>query len=136
MDISVNCSDCGERLPSQWAHEVADLPCPACGSIRKNIHMEIIEDVGVSVHDGMKAKLKDPNQPSKKNPRVEVFAGSDLRKSDGRWMNKERVIDKDRDYYKETVSDPETGEVIHHTEEPLSDHFGHGSAKFKKSDDV
>ena len=135
MDINVNCSDCGKRLPSQGAHEV-DIPCPVCGSNRKNILMEIIEDVGVSVHDSMRTKVKDPSLSSRKNPRVEVFAGSDLRKSDDRWMNKERVIDKDRDYYKETVSDPETGEVIHHTEEALSDHFGHGSAKCKKTDDV
>ena len=98
--------------------------------------MEIIEDVGVHMHDSLKAKVKDPSLPSKKNPRVEVFAGSDLRKSDGRWMNKERVIDKDHDYYKETVSDPQTGEVIHRTEEQLSDHFGHGSAKLMKSGDV
>jgi hypothetical protein len=98
--------------------------------------MKIIEDVDVSVHDSVKVKAKDPSLPSKQNPRVEVFAGSDLRKSDGRWMNKERVIDKDRDYYKETVSDPETGKVVHHSEEPLSSHFGHGSAKFKKSDDI
>jgi hypothetical protein len=30
---------------------------------------------------------------------------------------------------KKKVTDRETGEVIHHSEEPLSDHFGHGSAK-------
>jgi|TARA_B110001450_G_C17324859_1_gene360958 hypothetical protein len=36
-----------------------------------------------------------------------------------------------KDEYKEKVTDRETGEVIHHSEEPLSDHFGHGSAKFR-----
>ena len=56
--------------------------------------MEIAEDVGVKIHDNM----KDPVFPFKKNPRVEVFSRGNLRKSDGRWMKKERVIDKERDY--------------------------------------
>ena len=46
-------------------------------------------------------------------------------------MQKERVIDRDKDQYKETVIDPQTGQVIHQNKEPLSEHFGHGSAKFK-----
>ncbi len=33
----------------------------------------------------------------------------------------------------EKVTDPETREIIHHNEAPLSDHYGHGSAKFKKN---
>ena len=63
--------------------------------------------------------------------RKDIFAGDDLRKSDNKWMKKERVIDKDNDHYREIVTDPETGEVIHECEEKLSDHFGHGSDKPK-----
>jgi len=47
-------------------------------------------------------------------------------------MKKNRVIDKNNDKYFEQVIDPETGETVHHCEEPLSEHFGHGTAKFKK----
>lgn len=61
--------------------------------------------------------------PSKKNPRQDIFTGDDLCKSDNKWMTKERIIDKDKDLYKETVIDPATGEVVHHYQEPLSDHF-------------
>lgn len=136
MNLNVRCSDCSVTLPVEWEHESVDRPCPKCGSIRKDIQMEVVEDVGIEVHDSMKAKVKDPSLPSKKNPRVDIFAGDDIRKSDGTWMKKERVIDRDRDYYKETVIDPKTGKVIHHNEEPLSEHFGHGTAKFKKSDDA
>lgn len=46
-----------------------------------------------------------------------------------RWLKKVRVIDRENDQYREKVWDPETGEVIHACEEPLSQHFGHGSAK-------
>ena len=50
-------------------------------------------------------------------------------------MKKSRVIDKYKNEYKEKVTDPDTGEVVHHNEEPLSEHYGHGYAKFKKEDD-
>lgn len=91
--------------------------------------MEILEDVPIEAHDNVRMKLKDPSLPSKKNPRLDQFAGADLRKSDGRWMQKERIIDRDRDLYKEVVVDPKDGTIVHQNEEPLSDHFGHGSAK-------
>jgi hypothetical protein len=93
--------------------------------------LNIIENVGLEIHDSLRAKAKNVNMPSKKNPRVDIFAGDDLRKSDSKWMTKERVIDKDKNLYREIVKDPATGEIVHHDEEPLSDHFGHGSAKPK-----
>jgi hypothetical protein len=45
------------------------------------------------------------------------------------------VIDRDNNRYFEMVTDYESGEIIHHCEEPLSEHQGHGSAKPKKSID-
>lgn len=83
----------------------------------------------IEMHDALKGKVKNKNFPSKKNPRREFFVGDELRKSDGKWMKKERNIDKDNNKYKEIVTDPETGEVVHHCEEPLKKHTGHGSAK-------
>ncbi|GGC77821.1 hypothetical protein GCM10011382_04710 [Vreelandella lutescens] len=80
--------------------------------------------------------MKDKNFNSKKNPRYEFFEGDDLRKSDGKWMQKSRVIDKSKDKYVEKVIDPETGEVVHLCKEPLSKHFGHGSAKFKTDENA
>ena len=32
-------------------------------------------------------------------------------------------LDRERDTYREVVTDPETGELIHHCEEPLSEHL-------------
>lgn len=34
-------------------------------------------------------------------------------------------------WYSEKITDPETGEVLHERHEPLDQHQGHGSAKFK-----
>jgi hypothetical protein len=45
------------------------------------------------------------------------------------------VIDRANDYYHEKDVDKDSEEVIHECEEPLSQHFGHGSAKPKKNKD-
>jgi hypothetical protein len=43
----------------------------------------------------------------------------------------ERTIQRDRNWYAETVIMRDTGEVVHHCSEPLSQHTGHGSDKPK-----
>lgn len=58
--------------------------------------------------------------------------GDDLNRKTGLWMKIKIIIDRDNDAYQETVSDPRTGQIIHHTDEPLSEHQGHGSARSKK----
>lgn len=131
--IAVRCTNCGQQLPSEWASEIIKPPCPKCGSLKKEISIAIVEDAAIKIHESLRGKLKDANFSSKKNPRVDFFVGDDLRKSDGKWMQKERLIDKNNRQYREVVIDPQTGEIVHHVEEPLSDHFGHGSDKFNKS---
>jgi len=43
--------------------------------------------------------------------------------------NVERTLDRDTDRYTEKVTMRDTGEVIHGTDERLSEHTGHGSDK-------
>jgi hypothetical protein len=45
------------------------------------------------------------------------------------WSQRVKVEDKRSNRYLESVTNSETGEVIHHCSEPLSRHRGHGSAK-------
>lgn len=134
VDVQVICSDCGAELPSGWAHQSTEQPCTRCGSIKRYVNMTIHDNVGVQIHDSVRGKAKDATRPSKANPRLDFFHGDDLRKSDGRWMRKDRVIDKDNDRYMERVVDPTTGSAVHHCEERLSQHVGHGSAKTPKKD--
>jgi len=55
----------------------------------------------------------------------------------GRWVKKERRIDRASDRYVERVTDPVTGEIVHECDELLSEHRGHGSVKPKaESPDV
>jgi hypothetical protein len=81
----------------------------------------------------MRLRTKNKTLPSKKNPRLEMLIGDDKWKDKGRWVKKTRIIDRDRKRYRETVVDPETGEVIHHCDEPLPEHKGHGSDKRGRS---
>ena len=48
-----------------------------------------------------------------------------------KFVLREEVIDRDKDVYFEKVTDYEDGRTIHHCEERLSEHKGHGSAKKK-----
>jgi hypothetical protein len=48
-------------------------------------------------------------------------------------LQQERVIDRKNNVYHEKVIDPVSGTVIHECDEPLTDHFGHGSAKEKNN---
>ena len=129
VTFSVTCGKCNESLPTEWAHSAIENPCINCGALEKNVAMNIVEEANFEVHDKLKGKVIDDSFPSKKKKRVEFQAGEDIRKSDGKYMKKQRVIDKDNNRYFEEVIDPETGEVVHRREEPLSDHVGHGSAK-------
>lgn len=64
---------------------------------------------------------------------VEIVKGADWSTRFQRYMQKLRVIDREKDLYKENVFDPQSGRVIHNWKDPLSKHTSHGSAKGKKS---
>ena len=112
---TAECRGCG--------HSFNDPPslnpsyCPQCGSDELNINLRIFENIGLSIKDRLDGKVIDPSLPSKKKVRKEFMVGADKRISDGEWMDKERVIDRDNDLYKEKVVNPKTGEIVHHCEE-------------------
>jgi DNA-directed RNA polymerase subunit RPC12/RpoP len=130
--MHVKCFDCQTLLPSESASSKEEAPCPECGSVRKDITLSFEEEM--PMHDAIRGKVKDSNMPSRDNPRIDFFSGDDLRKKDNKWMKKSRTIDKNNNLYKETVIDPETNEIVHHCEELLSNHQGHGKAKVKKDE--
>lgn len=43
-------------------------------------------------------------------------------------MHIDRVIDREKDRYMETIKD-KNGNIVHQTDEPLTEHQGRGSAK-------
>ncbi|MDO8891950.1 MAG: hypothetical protein Q7V00_08925 [Sulfurimicrobium sp.] len=77
----------------------------------------------------MRLKAK---RPGVKKPIAEGRYEPSVQRATGITMRLERFLDRLRDLYKEKITNPTTGEVIHECEEPLSKHQGHGSAKPKK----
>jgi hypothetical protein len=53
-----------------------------------------------------------------------------------KWMHRQKTENRREDRYTETVTDPDTGEIGHHVDEPLSKHRGHGSAKKASQNDT
>jgi hypothetical protein len=70
--------------------------------------------------------------PERASWAAKCFFGYEWFQSARKWVYKEWIINRRDDHYREVVTDPETGEVLHHCDEPLSEHRGHGSAKSKK----
>ncbi len=129
----VTCGQCGEQLPEEDVRQTTSPPCPTCGSIKRSLALSL-SDAKPPYHESLTGKVKDPTRPSKDKLRLHFFTGDEIRSADGKWMKKEWEIDKDCEpaWYTETVIDPETGEVVHHCDEPLKNHTGHGSAKPKE----
>lgn len=122
---SIHCVKCETEINEPSSIKPEDRkPCPTCGSTARLFKKKL--EGTVSFHDSVKMKLKAA--PTGKTT-MEQFSGDDLHKKSGRWMTKQRVIDREKDKYKEVVTDPETGKVIHRCDEPLSKHTGHGAAK-------
>jgi len=129
----LRCTGCGAVLAAgAMAGAVASpAPCPNCGSTQQTLHLAFTDQVLIKARDRMEMKVKDDSFPSKKKVRKELIQGFDVRISKGDYVYKEREIDRDNNTYREHITE-ETGEVIRSVSESLTDHFGHGSAKFKK----
>lgn len=127
---SFECRDCGEVYPE------SQKVCPKCGSTHKIIYIS-----GISAKIGVKARIegmkgKNFHFPSKKKLRWEWVSKDTVQRGDGvTRIHLYRYRDRDNDVYEETVTDLETGAIIHECKEPLSEHRGHGSDKNKHNYD-
>jgi hypothetical protein len=71
-------------------------------------------------------------RPGHKKAAAEGVSGDAFYHTESKWVQKERLIDRQANRYREKVTDPATGKVIHECDEPLDQHRGHGSAKPKE----
>ena len=127
--IIVVCGKCKCELAEEPNTEASQrVPCPKCGSTSRSFEVTAHATLTIKEKMGMQGR-----HPGKGRPFIEQVAGDDLHQKSGKWMKLSRVIDRENDSYKETVTDPTTGEIVHHCDEPLSKHTGHGDAKRKKS---
>ena len=120
---SVRCAKCGIPIDEALDSPAGRRPCPSCGATTRAVHVEVPDTL--TLRESIRFKRKDSNGKALS----EGLRGDDLHRDSGKWMKKEREIDRANDVYREVVTDPETGKVTHRCEEPLSKHTGHGSAK-------
>jgi len=125
---TTECADCGASIDDDEAATNMRKPCSVCGSTRRIYNVSIMETFVALDGYGLKAK-----RPSQKKPYVEDLSMPDYSHNREKHVHRQRVIDRDNDHYFEKITDYETGEVIHHCEEPLSQHQGHGDAKRKNN---
>jgi len=122
---TVRCGNCGIDLK-----ESTNTPpdkrtgCPSCGSMSRHFSVSISGTVTVRSMLGLKGRHATGGRPF-----IEQKIGDDLHRKSGRWMRLERVIDRARNWYRELVTDRETGKIVNQCDGPLSDHRGHGAAK-------
>jgi len=126
----VKCADCLTILDEAPSIPVEQrTACQNCGSTARVLEAEIAETM--TLRDALGIKIR---RGAGGRPFYEAKSGADLYRATGRWMERHLVVDRENDRYVERVSDPETGEVVHVCEEPLSEHRGHGTAKKKSFD--
>lgn len=127
VKVCAKCDFCWEGPEDESINDRE--PCPECGAIGRKVSIHIAE--GITTRESIGGKIKDPNLPSKKKVRVEFFDGYEWSVALEKHVKKSKLIDKRENKYKEKIEDPDTGKIIHECEEPLSNHQGHGYAKFK-----
>lgn len=127
------CQHCGNVATDQEWLSTPNAACPKCG--HKHFTMTFQSTLQFLQCGATKIRQRDPHHKSARKLRREHFQGPDLNK-DGKVMLKERLIDKDANYYFERVVDPETGETTRLCEEKLTDHVERGSAKKRKNSDA
>ena len=120
MDRKIRCTACGYQL------DVEGGICPKCGSEEYTVMLTVKEKLSLKERIGGKVREEGVKKLTK-----EFLYGADYSKQEHKYMEKERVIDRKNNIYHEKVTDPDNGNVVHKCDEPLTEHFGHGSAKNK-----
>lgn len=122
------CASCGKNF-GEYNEETDKIEsCDICGSndLKRILYLKD----SISFHENIKGKSN--KMPGKKKPYSEFQGGEEWSVSKKCYVDKTRQIDREHDMYHEIVSEQQTGEIIHECHEPLSEHFGHGSAKYQK----
>ena len=137
-NIKITCDNCDY---SEIKTTNIDWACPNCGKKKCHVKMSLSDSIG-PIHDSISGRQFNPTKrkeqgktgKSAKKPIQEFFHGDDYSNELEKFVDKDRIIDRENDHYHEMVKDKESGEVIHHKTEKLSEHFGHGSAKKNNGD--
>ncbi|GJG89859.1 hypothetical protein tb265_50400 [Gemmatimonadetes bacterium T265] len=124
---TVSCACCRTQIAARTG-PIDDYgsPCSVCGSADRVVQITCEEVLTLRVRESVRTTLKEHGV---RRPVLDEKSGDDWSHSRVKWVQLERRIDRANDRYIERVTDPDTGEVIHSRDEPLSLHLGHGDAR-------
>ena len=124
----IECVQCGSVIDEEPNTPIEiRRPCPKCGSLNRLNEKTLSSSI--PVYGGVKFKARHGGNGK---PFVEGKVLNEIYRKTNKLVKRALRIDRDNDKYSESVVDPETNEIIHECNEPLSEHRGHGSAKSKK----
>ena len=119
------CSKC-DMIYDLQETSTEPISCPLCGSLQD---LSVSVEETIHVHEWLQKKDR---LVGCKEPISEQVVGDKLSSTNGRWVYKQRIIDRANNLYYEIVIDKETGNIIHLCSESLDQHRGHGSDKKSK----
>ncbi len=124
-DSNVYCNECGATVEPD-APDGTRIPCVPCGATTQQVRI-LIEDT-VTFREEIRLAARE-GAPGEVAPHLETRSGDSWSYRLGKWLQRTMRIDRKNDLYEETVTDPQTGEVVHHDSGPLSNHRGHGDVQ-------
>lgn len=131
QNLQIKCTKCGKTYE---AESYKGIKCQFCGAplkmvavVKSELGMENMISTVCFV-----GKDKEIGKKKRDYKVIEGMSGAEYCVSLDKHIEKVRLIDRCNNTYYEKIVDPDTNEVMHHCEENLSVHFGHGSAKIKE----
>lgn len=122
----IECCECGVALNAANDTPDGQAPCPNCGSSLRNFNVSIVENSVARDFMGVKVRPNEKQKPNFWSTSKPDFS-RDLQKA----VHRENSFDRVNDLYEEKITDLETGEILKHVSEKLTEHRGHGAAKPK-----
>jgi hypothetical protein len=120
------------NYPTGMEPEGERQPCPECDGLSRKVLKGLVGTV--TMHGTVEYGAFPPGPLSKRRRFAWGMTGWDFSKKLHKLVHKESHFDKRTDRRYEHVVDPDTDEVLKHQDHPLTEHQGHGSAKFKPGD--
>jgi len=139
------CSKCGHDLTSVPEGE----PCPRCGhpyrtegivssttakgtaSSSRTVGKTLSATAKGRAGARAKARSGEAGKPGGK-PWLTTMSEPSWSHDRQKWLHREKTENRRDNRYTEVVRDPDTGEIVHEVDEPLTEHRGHGSARRKQ----
>ena len=122
MEFKIDCPDCGH---SHCVHDVKRpgyARCPNCDSTTHHF-IGVVEET-ILIGPSYDVRVRDPNLSKTQGRKrgIDIRSGASWCHDRDKFVELYRKVDRKTDRYRELVIDRETGEVLHHCDQPLSEH--------------